>query len=76
MTKAFDTAELITRLKGKGMHIAEEAVELLVTETLDWTSESCMLHENPFVKMGAPVVAAVKPIIMAEVKKIDGDPAT
>lgn len=72
MTKAFDTAALAERLKAKGLDVAEEAVKILVTETLDWTSESCLLHESPFVKMGAPVILAVKPIVLEQVDKIDG----
>lgn len=72
MTQPFDTKDLVAKLKAKGLDVAEELVATLANEVLDWTSESCLLHTNPIVKMGAGVVSAVKPIIMEQIDKIDG----
>lgn len=72
MEKAFDLKVLGEKLKAKGLDVAEELLAVLAGETLDWAAESCAIHPNAFVKFGAPVVAAVKPIVMKEIDKLDG----
>ena len=73
MEKAFDTKVLVERLKAKGLDVAEEMVEIIVGETLDWAGESCAMHPNLMVKaMGVPAVAMLKPIALGLVDKIDG----
>ena len=73
MEKAFDTKVLIERLKAKGLDVAEDLAEVLVTETMDWASESCAMHENVLVKaIGVPAVAMLKPLALGQVDKIDG----
>jgi len=72
MTKPFETKALVEKLKAKGLDVAEELAEVLATEVLDWTIESCAMHENTFVKMGAPIIMAVKPIVLSQIDKIDG----
>lgn len=74
MDKPFDIADLGKKLKEKGLDVAEEALKILATETLEWTQESCLIHPNALVKLGAPVVAAVKPFVLSEIDKIDGQP--
>lgn len=68
----FDMKALVARLKAKGVDVAEELAKVLAGEVLDWAAESCALHPNPFVKFGAPALVAVKPIVMNEIDKIDG----
>lgn len=72
LVKPFDTQALVAELKAKGLDVAEELVKVLVSSTLDWTEKSLMMHENAYVKFAAPVVSAIKPLIMTEVDKIDG----
>ena len=73
MDKAFDTKNLIERLKSHGLDVAEELAEVLVSETLDWAGESCAMHENVLVKaIGVPAVAMLKPLALGLVDKIDG----
>lgn len=72
MQKPFDVQDLLARLKAKGLDAAEEVLKVVAGETLDWASESCAMHENVFVKFGAPVIAGAKPALMKEIDKIDG----
>lgn len=73
MEKAFDIKNLLERLKSKGLDVAEELAEVVVSETLDWASESCAVHENNLVKaIGVPAVAMLKPLALGAVDKIDG----
>lgn len=72
LVKPFDTQALVAELKSKGLDVAEELVKVIAGATFDWTEKSLMIHENPYVKFAAPVVAAVKPLVMAEIDKIDG----
>lgn len=72
MTKPFDVQNLMARAKAKGLDLAEDAAKMLVGETLDWTQESCLLHENPMVKGLSAVVGVLKQPAMEQLDKIDG----
>lgn len=72
MQKAFELAALKERLAAKGIDLAEDLLKVLVGETLDWTQDSLAMHENAYVKFMAPVISTVKPLVLAEVDKIDG----
>jgi hypothetical protein len=71
--KPFDVKVLGERLQAKGLDVAEELLKVLAAEVLDWTAESCAVHSNAFVKFGAPAIVAVKPIVMKELDKLDGE---
>lgn len=72
MEKAFDTKALLAELKGKGLDVAEELVEVLAVTVLEWTEKSVIIHPNPYVKFLAPVLGTVKPMILEAIDKIDG----
>lgn len=73
MEKAFDLKDLRERLKSKGLEVAEDLAEVLVSETMDWASDSCAIHPNALVKgIGIPAVAILKPLALGAVDKIDG----
>lgn len=73
MEKPFDVKALVARLKAKGLDVAEELAEVLVSETMDWAGESCAMHSNALVKaIGVPAVAMLKPLALGAVDKIDG----
>lgn len=75
MEKPFDFKNLEERLKAKGLTAVEGLAEIIVGETMDWASESCLVHPNALVKaIGVPAVAMLKPIAMGAVDKIDGQP--
>lgn len=71
MTKPFEFKALVDKLKEKGIDQAEEVAKLLADCVIDWTVESCALHENAIVKVLGAVATAAKPAIMVELDKID-----
>ena len=72
MEKAFDLADLVVRLKGHGLPVAEELAKAVVASVLDWTNESVLLTPNKFDDFAAAVIPLIKPLIMKELEKIDG----
>ncbi len=72
MEKPFDVKNLMERLKAKGLDAAEEVVKVVAGEAIDWSAESCALHPNAIVKIGAGIILAAKPAVMKELDKIDG----
>jgi hypothetical protein len=72
MSTPFDVKNLVDRLKNKGIDQAEEIAKVIANETCDWLAESCVMHPNPYVKLGAAVVMAAKPELLKAVDKIDG----
>lgn len=72
MKKAFDVNDLVEKLKGKGMDVAEEAAKVLVEETLSWIEESVQISESKYDDFALPVIGAVKPFVMKQIDLIDG----
>lgn len=72
MEKAFDTKELVAKLKVKGVVIAEDAAKILVEETLAWIEESVVMTPNKYDDFAVPVIETMKPFVMKEIDKIDG----
>jgi len=68
---SYDIKALGEKLKAKGLDVAEEAVKILVEETLVWVQEEALKSENKVDDIVAPVIAAVKPWILEQVDKID-----
>jgi len=77
MEKAFDFAVLGGKLKAKGLDLAEEALALVVGETIDWVGESLLISKNKYVQFAAPLLVSVLPKIKEEalelVDKVDGE---
>jgi len=72
MEKAFDLKDLVEKLKGQGLDIAEDAAKLVVASVFDWVSESVVLTPNKADDFALVVLPAVKPFVMAQLDKIDG----
>lgn len=72
MIKAWDTKDLIDRLKSKGLEAAEKVLKVVASEVIDWASESLMLSTGVVGKVAAPIIAGMKPVLLAEIDKIDG----
>lgn len=72
MEKPFDPKALAEKLKGKGLPIAEELVKDLEEALIEWISESVALTDSKLDDLAIPVLAAIKPLIDAQVAKIDG----
>jgi len=74
MEKPFDFKDLEERLKAKGLKQVEGLAETIATETFAWAEESCSIHPNLLVKsVGVPAVGIIKPLIMGQIDKIDGE---
>lgn len=75
MTKPFDTADLVSRLKSKGeakgLDAAEDLLKLVASEVLDWSAESLGMHPNKYLKYLAPVIVGIKIPVMEALDKID-----
>lgn len=72
MEKPFDPKDLVAKLKDKGLDIAEESAKLVVESVLDWVSESVVMTENKVDDFALAVIPAVKPFVMGQIDKIDG----
>ncbi len=72
MTKPFDLVDLEARLKSKGLVAVEGVAKLAVNEVFAWAQESLALETNPLFSIGLPVLAALKPMALNEVDKLDG----
>ena len=68
----YDVKKLGERLKSKGLDLGEEAVVIAITEIMDWAIAEALASETPIDDVVAVVLPAVKPYIMAQVDKIDG----
>lgn len=74
MEKAFDVKALEERLKAKGLVVVEDLAKVVVVEVLEWVKESALLEakDKPLLGLVSPIIEAVKPAIMEQVDKIDG----
>lgn len=72
MEKAFDIKGLVEILKGEGLNIGEEAAKLLATSFIKWIEMSVVLTENKTDDLVVPFLGFVKPMLMAQIDKIDG----
>ena len=73
MEKAFEIKALVAQLEAKGLVVAEDLAKVLVGEVFEWTEKSLAIHESAMVKMlGLPLVQAVKPLVMEQVDRLDG----
>ena len=72
MEKAYDPKELLSKLKGKGLDIAEESAKLLVESMLEWVEESAKVSATPYDDMAVFVLPQIKKLAMDAIDKIDG----
>ena len=76
MEKAFDTKELVKELTEAGLPVAEVGAEKVVEVVFNWLEKSAALSTNAIIKAAIPLtLSVVKPIIVAELNKIDGNAA-
>lgn len=72
MVKAYDLVDLVSRLKGRGLDVAEEAGKVVVEEVFAWVSESAKVSATPYDDMALIVLPQLKAFALTEVDKIDG----
>jgi hypothetical protein len=73
MEKAFDLKDLVGKLKDGGLDVAEEGAKHVVESVLNWVGESVVLTPNKVDDFALVVIPAVKPYVMAQLDKIDGE---
>lgn len=73
MVKAFDPKDLAARLKVRGLHIAEEGISILFSETMDWLNDSFILTEGKYDDFICPAIPSIKSIGLSQIDKIDGE---
>lgn len=72
MEKAYDVKVLAEKLKAKGLDLGEEAVKLVVGETVDWAVESAQVSKTPYDDVIALVAPQLKKKALELADKIDG----
>ena len=72
MEKAFDKKDLVEKLEAKGLPVVEDLAKMVVESVLDWVSESVVISESKYDDFALPVILALKPFVMKELDKIDG----
>lgn len=72
MTKPFDFADLGQRLLKDGMPAAEAIAEVAAKEVFAWLKDSLVIEatKQPLFAIAIPILAAIEPIVMAELDKI------
>ena len=73
MEKAYDIKDLLVKLKGRGLDMAEEAAVIVLKETFQWLKESAEKSANPYDNMGMLVLPQIEKVIFPLVDKIDGE---
>lgn len=72
MTKAYDIKDLVAKLKGKGLDVAEDAAKEAVLSVFDWLEESATVSPTPYDNVLLIVYPEVKKMVLNTVDKIDG----
>lgn len=60
MEKAYDFKELVKRMKGIGLEVAEESAKASVEVVLDWYIDSAKLSTTPLDDIGVAFVPHLK----------------
>lgn len=74
IVKSWDKNALLEGLKAQGLPVAEEAVEKVLGVVFEWTEKSLVLDGGMAAAIGLPILMAGKPMLLAQVDKIDGQP--
>lgn len=72
MDKAYDVSDLVVRLKGKGLDIAEEGAKLATVEVFAWLEDSAKLSATPYDNLGLVILPLIKDLALQAADKIDG----
>lgn len=72
MEKAYDLKVLASKLKERGLDLAEDAAVIVVEELFAWVEESAKASTTPYDDMGLIVLPQLKELALDGVDKIDG----
>lgn len=72
MTKAFDFKALEEKLLAAGLPAVEAVTMVVAKSVLGWLKDSLVIEaaSQPLFAIGVPVLAALEPILLAEIDKI------
>ena len=70
---AYELQKLLDGLKVEGLDLAEDAAKKAVNGVLNWVELSASESDNKLDDILLPVISAARPLIMAELDKIDGE---
>ena len=73
LEKAWDVKALVAELKPFGLNVAEDAAKQLVEKVFEFVEKSVVLSENKFDDMTLAVIPMVKPLVLSQLDKIDGE---
>jgi hypothetical protein len=68
----YDLKELVSRLQGRGLGVAEEAARAVLEEVFGWTEDSIRLSATPFDDVALVVLPKLKELALQAINKIDG----
>ena len=69
----YDLKKLGKRLVDKSLVKAEEEAEIIVEEVFAWAIEEAQASENKVDDIITVILPAIKPFIMSQIDKIDGE---
>ncbi len=70
--KAYDFAELGSKLKESGLELAEDAAKKCAIAVLDWVADSAKISANPYDDVALIVLPKLRSYILSQADKIDG----
>ena len=72
MEKAYEFKALGEKLKGRGLDIAEESLEVVFEEVVSWFKESAALSTTPYDDMALLILPKLEELVKEQIDKIDG----
>ena len=73
MEKAYDLKELGEVLKGKGLDLAEESLNMVFDSLMDWIEASAKVSATPYDDMAMVIMPQLKKLVKEAIDKIDGE---
>ena len=73
MEKAYDLKELGNVLKGKGLDVAEESLNIVFDSVIEWFKESAKLSATPYDDMAMVIMPQLEKLVKDAIDKIDGE---
>ena len=71
MEKAYAVSELVVKLKGRGLDLAENGARMVAEEVFAWVEESAKLSSNTYDDMAAVLFPMLKDFVFKQIDKID-----
>jgi hypothetical protein len=70
----YDIKELLNRLEGLGLTLAEDAAVIVIDEVFEWAAAEAIKSENKIDDIIAGLLPMIKPVIITDLlDQIDGE---